>query len=275
MQCLDDVVLTSCEPNACRLSDAAQMPTMCAALLGPVLAAHRAGVAHRDLKRAQMLLTAQGTPLLADFGTSQLTSAAALHAHAPTLLQRDSVNVVYSPPCSPEMLTTEAVGWSTACAAGMDATVKPEALDVFQLGLMFIEACVGNIGRVGPTVLKTAYRSAVRRMVDQLTAAAMLNEELHAHLSKQLSKYWGVVEGKGVMSCGAEQVYSALGSMVPESLRDLVSHMLCDTDQRWSLEQVASHAFLADVHQIVERDWHCTPLPGWQLLQSAQALGLL
>ncbi|HSK91963.1 MAG TPA: protein kinase [Euzebyales bacterium] len=92
--------------------------------------AHAAGVVHRDIKPGNVLLSADGRALLADFGVARLLSETTRHT---------TTGVTVG---TPAYLAPEQVG-------GHDVT---PAADVYALGLVLLEALTGARAYLGPPI---------------------------------------------------------------------------------------------------------------------------
>jgi len=90
--------------------------------------AHRSLVVHRDLKPTNILVTADGTPKLLDFGIAKLLDPDALHPHAPPRT-RTGLLPITPAYASPEQVRGEPI---------------TTASDVYQLGLLLYELLAGQ-----------------------------------------------------------------------------------------------------------------------------------
>ena len=114
---------------------ARQTATLAATLAEAVQAAHQGGIVHRDLKPANILLTADGTPKIADFGLRDTRWRI-----GPDLERRRDWEL-------------RAV-WPPNRRLGRAATIGPSA-DIYSLGAVLYELLTGRPPFRGETAVET------------------------------------------------------------------------------------------------------------------------
>jgi putative two-component system response regulator len=124
--------------------------------------AHAHGILHRDIKPSNVLITREGTPILADFGLAKLTG---------TIQRLTTSGVVMGTPeyMSPEQAADEFVG---------------PASDIYSFGVVAYEMLTGRVPFAGDTPAATLLSHVTKAM----PATRELKGELSAHVEEVLRR---------------------------------------------------------------------------------------
>ena len=146
-------------------------------------AAHRAGLIHRDIKSANLLLTPDGRVKIADFGLAKRLPGGADDPNATEMMSLTATGTVIGTATymSPEQTRGEALDART---------------DLFSLGVVLYEAATGRLPFEGPTILSVLHeialveppapsrvRSGLPRELDQVIRRAMAKDRTHRYAS--------------------------------------------------------------------------------------------
>ena len=119
-----------------RRSRPARRPRWLATLAEAVQAAHQGGIVHRDLKPANILLTADGTPKIADFGLARHFDGGA------------------GPDPERCSIWARRATWPPSRRSGRRSTIGPAA-DIYALGAILYEMLTGRPPFRGETAAET------------------------------------------------------------------------------------------------------------------------
>ena len=126
--------------------------------------AHTQGVAHLDIKPANIMIAASGTPMVMDFGLAKLAS------------QQEQAGGALSG--TPRYIAPEII-------AGKPASAKA---DIYAVGIMLYEMVTGEAAVSGSNVYEVLNRAANERIAAPSTHNALIDERLETIILKAISK---------------------------------------------------------------------------------------
>ena len=126
--------------------------------------AHGQGVAHLDIKPANIMIAASGTPMVMDFGLAKLAS------------QQEQASGSLSG--TPRYIAPEII-------AGKQASAKA---DIYAVGIMLYEMVTGEAAVSGNNVYEVLNRAANERIAAPSTHNAQIDEKLETIILKAISK---------------------------------------------------------------------------------------
>ena len=126
--------------------------------------AHTQGVAHLDIKPANIMIAASGTPMVMDFGLAKLAS------------QQEQAGGALSG--TPRYIAPEII-------AGKPASAKA---DIYAVGIMLYEMVTGEAAVSGSNIYEVLNRAANERIAAPSTHNALIDERLETIILKAISK---------------------------------------------------------------------------------------
>jgi serine/threonine protein kinase len=137
---------------------------MAAGILDGLAYAHRQGVMHLDVKPANVIVAANGQPMLLDFGIAR-------HVHS----HDDTANDINGTPqyMAPERINAQGAEFSS---------------DIFSVGIMLYEMVTGKRAVNGNSVFQILHRAVNEKVISPSTLNSSIDEKLEVIILKAVSK---------------------------------------------------------------------------------------
>ena len=193
--------------------------------------AHAQGIAHLDIKPANVMISASDTPMVMDFGLAKLTN------------QQMQASATLSG--TPRYIAPEII-------AGKQATAKA---DIYAVGIMLYEMVTGEAAVSGSNVYEVLNRAANERIAAPSTHNELIDEQLESIILKAISKNPDERYASAEAMLQALQAY--LGELQERSGQEKQTHSTLDfllRRMRSKQDFPALSNIISEINKIVAND---------------------